>query len=196
MYRSFLIVAITIHTTLGQKTLLKDLDAITLHRGYKTTGRRMSPISQLKCVGGCHIRQPSTVQCQNKGSDGTNVQWKCMAELDEKYKFGRIEVVCEGYEYPTDPYVVTGSCGLEYTIEYTSKGHRENNDFIGGVIILVITFAIIGITCGGGPTRSNTSHSGAFLGGVATGSYYGRSRYSGGYSSGRMSSGFGGTRRR
>jgi hypothetical protein len=196
MYLSFLILAITIHPTLGRKTLLKDLDAITLHRGYKTTGRRMSPISQLKCVGGCQMIQPSTVQCQNKGSDGANIQWKCMAELDDKYKFGRIEVMCEGYKYPTDPYVLIGSCGLEYTIEYTEKGHRKNNDFIGGVIILVITFAIIGITCGGGPTRSNASHSGAFLGGVATGSYYGRSRYSGGYSSSRMSSGFGGTRRR
>jgi hypothetical protein len=196
MFLSFLILAITIHMTLGQKTLLKDLEAITLHRGYKTTGRRMSPISQLKCVGGCHIRQPSTVQCQNKGSDGTDVQWECLAELDEKYKFGRIEVMCEGYKYPTDPYVLTGSCGLEYTIEYTSKGHRENNDFIGGLFMLVIIYAIIGATCSGGSPRSNVSHSGAFLGGVATSSYYGRSRYSGGYSSSHMSSGFGGTRRR
>ena len=194
MFRNFLIIAITIHMTLGQKILLKDLEAITLHRGHKTTGRRMSPITQLKCVGGCQIRQPSTVQCQNKGSDGTDVQWECLADLDDKYKFGRIEVVCEGYEFPTDPYVLIGSCGLEYTIEYTEKGHRENSDSIGGVFMLVIIFAIIGANCGGCPTRSNASHSGAFLGGVAASSYYGRSRY--GYSSSRMSSGFGGTRMR
>jgi hypothetical protein len=33
---------------------------------------------------------------------------------------GRIEVVCEGYDYPDDPYILQGSCGLEYRVERRS----------------------------------------------------------------------------
>ena len=39
-------------------------------------------------------------------------QWKCDADLDSKYRFGRVEVLCEGYEYPDDPYILVGSCGV------------------------------------------------------------------------------------
>lgn len=50
-------------------------------------------------------------------------QWECKAELDSKYQFGRIQVSCEGYEYPDDPYVLRGSCGVsEIDIEV---GGRE-----------------------------------------------------------------------
>ena len=196
----FAIVILTIHPTFGQKTLLKDVDTITLHRGHKTTGRRSAPVPQMTCVGaGCRISQPSTAQCHNKGTDGNDVQWECVAELDYKYKFGKIEVLCEGYEYPTDPYILTGSCGLEYTIEYTEKKHKENSKSIGGVFILIITLVIICSLCDGPYRRpSNTS---SFMGGVATGmavnSYYRRGSYGGGYGGySRSSSGFGGTRRR
>ena len=40
------------------------------------------------------------------------LQWECKAELDSKYKFGRIQVSCEGYDYPDDPYILRGSCGV------------------------------------------------------------------------------------
>lgn len=204
----FAIFALTINMVFGQKTLLKDVETITLHRGQKTTGGRTSPVPQMACVGaGCHIRQPSTAQCHNKGSDGNDAQWECVAKFDYKYKFGKIEVLCEGYEYPNDPYILTGSCGLEYTIEYTTeyteKGRNKNSDSISGVFILIITLVIIVSLCDGSYRKpSNTS---SFMGGVATGmavnSYYRRSGYGGGYGSGyrgssRSSSGFGGTRRR
>ena len=55
-----------------------------------------------------------------------------------QFRFGRISVVCEGYDYPEDPYVcfsiglyvisnfrslfssyvLKGSCGLEFELEY------------------------------------------------------------------------------
>jgi len=206
------ILAITINMSSGQKTLnledvkqktlLEDIKTITLYRGKETTGRRTTPVAQMKCVGGyagCYIRQPTSAQCYNKGTDGNDVQWECVAELNYKYKFGKIEVVCEGYEYPQDPYILTGSCGLEYTIEYTMKGRKENHQSIGGIFLLVIIFAIIGSIC------SSSSSGSSFMGGVATGaavsSYY-RSGYGGqtsrysSYGSTRTSSGFGGTRRR
>ena len=45
--------------------------------------------------------------------------------MDNLYRFGEIEVVCEGYDYAEDPYITKGSCGLEYTLEYTKEGNSE-----------------------------------------------------------------------
>ena len=39
-------------------------------------------------------------------------QWECKADLDNAYRFGQIEVVCEGYSYPEDPNILVGSCGV------------------------------------------------------------------------------------
>jgi len=48
-------------------------------------------------------------QCRNVGSDGFDVQWECKAEMDDSYRFGKIQVSCEGYDYPNDPYVLKGN---------------------------------------------------------------------------------------
>ena len=48
-------------------------------------------------------------QCYNVGSDGFDVQWKCQAEMPNIFKFGKIKVSCEGYDYPDDPYVLEGN---------------------------------------------------------------------------------------
>ena len=42
--------------------------------------------------------------------------------MDNLYRFGNIEVLCEGYDYPDDSYILKGSCGLEYTLDYTKEG--------------------------------------------------------------------------
>jgi hypothetical protein len=34
-------------------------------------------------------------------------------------------VLCEGYDYPDDPYILAGSCGLEYTLELTKLGRDK-----------------------------------------------------------------------
>lgn len=47
--------------------------------------------------------------------------------MDNGYRFGRIEVTCEGYSHPSDPYILKGSCGLEYTLELTEEGRRRNH---------------------------------------------------------------------
>jgi hypothetical protein len=61
----------------------------------------------------------------NRGTDGYDVQWACSAELDKRVKLGDIDVSCEGYRDPDDPYVLKGSCGLRYTLEYTAQGKEE-----------------------------------------------------------------------
>ena len=40
------------------------------------------------------------------------LQWECKADMDSQYRFGEIAVNCEGYDYPDDPYVLKGSCGV------------------------------------------------------------------------------------
>ena len=64
------------------------------------------------------------MQCYNRGFDGVDVQWECKSDMDNDFRFGRVDVVCEGYDYPDDPYITRGSCGLEYTLDYTKEGER------------------------------------------------------------------------
>lgn len=152
-----------------KKVRLQDVTSITLHRGQKSTGRRSSPVPQLLCVGGTAQGKfsPSTVQCYNRGFDGNDVQWECTAEMPSEYKFGRvscycsshhywlqISVSCEGYDYPDDPYILSGSCALKYELDYTQKGAHNTfyNDKTGGlsffdmviiiVVILMIAFVL------------------------------------------------------
>lgn len=131
----FILLQITSAWKSKDKILLTDLKVITLHSGRMTNARRSSPVPHLKCVGGsagCHSFMPQTVQCYNRGSDGYDVQWECKTDMDNEYRFGKIEVSCEGYDYPDDPYVLKGSCGLEYTLDHTKAGHERkhhNHDY-------------------------------------------------------------------
>ncbi|KAJ8269366.1 hypothetical protein COCON_G00119730 [Conger conger] len=75
---------------------------------------------------------PDVVQCQNKGWDGVDVQWECKTDMDNAYRFGRIEVSCEGFNHPDDPYILKGSCGLEYALELTEEGRQRRRGGGGG----------------------------------------------------------------
>ncbi|KAK2815519.1 hypothetical protein Q5P01_025986 [Channa striata] len=108
--------------------LLRDVQVLTLYKGRYTAARRSNPIPQLQCVGGsagCQAFIPEVVQCQNKGWDGVDVQWECKTDMDNTYRFGRIEVSCEGYSHPGDAYILKGSCGLEFTLELTEEGRKR-----------------------------------------------------------------------
>jgi len=65
------------------------------------------------------------------GSDGQSINWKCLAELDSSVKFGTINVNCEGFLSPEDEYVLAGSCGLEYELDFTAKGKHDNYQATG-----------------------------------------------------------------
>lgn len=41
--------------------------------------------------------------------------------MDSQYRFGEIAVNCEGYDYPDDPYVLKGSCGVRTEIKLTTS---------------------------------------------------------------------------
>jgi len=112
------------------KSVLKtDIQVLTFRRGEMTTSRRVAPIPQLKCVGGdagCR-NQPDAVQCRNVGTDGVDIQWECKADLDSTVRFGRLNIGCEGYSDRNDPYVLQGSCGLEYELMLTDEGKRKQH---------------------------------------------------------------------
>ncbi|XP_007890090.1 store-operated calcium entry-associated regulatory factor [Callorhinchus milii] len=118
----------------SDRILLREIQALTLYNGRYTNGRRTKSVPQLKCVGGtagCGTFIPEVVQCYNKGWDGYDVQWECKTDMDHAYRFGTIMVTCEGYNYPEDPYVLQGSCGLEYMIELTEEGYRKRKSNTG-----------------------------------------------------------------
>ena len=106
------------------KVLLRDVNVLTLHKDKYTTGRRNRPVPQLSCVGGTaryDSQKVETVQCTNTGFDGMDYNWKCESQLPNTLRLGKVRVNCEGYDYPDDPYILTGSCGLEYELQYTEK---------------------------------------------------------------------------
>lgn len=71
---------------------------------------------------------------------------KCEADLPDSLRFGRVEVSCEGWSGPGDPYVLKGlfrrlnvhlchdtyswypgSCGLQYRLVEIPKGLRQDS---------------------------------------------------------------------
>ncbi|KDQ59196.1 hypothetical protein JAAARDRAFT_175961 [Jaapia argillacea MUCL 33604] len=109
---------------------LTSIPALTFYKGSLTESRRTSPIAQLKCIGApCKLYTPEVVRCVNLGGSGTEVDWKCEADLPETLRFGRVEVSCEGYSKPGDPYVLKGSCGLEYRLVEIPRALRNEDTF-------------------------------------------------------------------
>ncbi len=133
-YFCFLLVFCTIFTAIyaiprhTDSVLLEDVQVLTFSKGEYTSGRRSSPIPKLNCVGGTAISQSGNVevvQCYNMGFDGFDVNWKCESTIDDLYQLGKIEVSCEGYEHPDDPYILKNSCGLEFELNYTPKYYNQ-----------------------------------------------------------------------
>jgi hypothetical protein len=109
--------------------LLSNVRSLTLQDGRKTTARRVSAIPQLTCVGGNAkgLYNVDVMRCKNSGSeyDPEDIQWTCQANLPPEFKLGSTEVVCEGFDSSADPYVLKGSCGVEYRMILTQMGEEK-----------------------------------------------------------------------
>src|SRR5665648_198286 len=102
-----------------QRIRLTEVQSLVFNRDAFTLGRRSDSLPQLICTGGpCDQYGPPAVLCTNVGSNGVDVNWKCEAEHTGPVKFKQLTVSCEGYEYPQDPYILSGSCALEYSLEF------------------------------------------------------------------------------
>ncbi|KAK0394068.1 hypothetical protein QR680_000553 [Steinernema hermaphroditum] len=48
----------------------------------------------------------------------------------------QISVLCDGFDHPGDPYVLHGSCGLEYNLEYNDD--YKSSDFSDSVLFCIV----------------------------------------------------------
>ncbi|KAL1880620.1 hypothetical protein Daus18300_001231 [Diaporthe australafricana] len=117
--------------------LLSQVESLTLRADRETTHRRAPAVPQLKCVSSraiCAKYKIDTLRCENKGSgyDSEDIQWSCSASLPPELKLGSTDVICEGYSSPDDPYVLKGSCGVEYRMALTREGEEKWPDLGGG----------------------------------------------------------------
>ena len=155
-----------------EKVKITDIKTLILRDGEMTTGRRSNPVKQLSCKGEyCHAR-PQQVVCKNIGHDGQDVTWQCTSEDMVQLKFGYdLDVQCEGYEYPEDPYVLVGSCGLSYSLKlktphtsvppsYSTNKSKEDESVLAIVPLLVILFLFMN-ACSSEPS---SRHSGPYSG--------------------------------
>lgn len=189
------------------RILMRDVTALTFTKGKLSAGRRAAPVPQQLCRGSaCGRHQPDVVQCTQVGWDG-DAQWKCTADLEGGLRFGEVEVTCEGYDFPEDPYILRGSCGLEYTLvgeandgghSYggyddayygkSSKGSWGSSIFLF-VVLAFVAFAIYSILFNPQPT-------GGVAAAAPNGRGYGGGGYpgggGGGYPGGGYGSGYGG----
>ena len=67
------------------------------------------------------------MRCSNDGYDydEEDVQWTCTASLPAEFKLGSTDVICEGYRNSDDPWVLKGSCGVEYRMLLTDLGEEK-----------------------------------------------------------------------
>ncbi|CAM9786787.1 unnamed protein product, partial [Hapterophycus canaliculatus] len=115
------------------KVLLADVEALTFTRGRMTTSRRAGPMPQLVChsdnLGSAGCSRDSrwlfqTALCRNRGTgDDGHPRWECTADLPSDASLGAVEVSCEGFDGPSDPYVLVGSCSLSYALDFVGPGY-------------------------------------------------------------------------
>lgn len=145
IFSTILCLANATHT----KIKLADVNALTFKNNEQTTGRRISPVSQLACQGYNCKYAPDTIQCTNKGTDGLSIQWECKADIDKSLRLKLDHVSCEGYENANDPYILVGSCSLNYSLignVSNEISNVKNND--GLIFFGIVLFALICSGCG------------------------------------------------
>ena len=112
-----------------ERVLLSNIKSLTLRKGFKTTHQRVTPIPQLKCVGGTakDLYDIDVMRCKNAGSsyDEADVEWTCTASLPSEFKLGSTDVICEGFTGPDDPHILKGSCGVEYRLMLSELGEEK-----------------------------------------------------------------------
>ncbi|CAK5269341.1 unnamed protein product [Mycena citricolor] len=107
---------------------LAKIPALTFYKGEWTQSRRTEPLPQLTCVGKpCKLFTPDVVRCESLGGSGTDIDWKCHADLPDSLRLGRVSVSCEGFSKPGDPWVLKDSCALEYRLVQVPKSLRDSD---------------------------------------------------------------------
>ena len=69
----------------------------------------------------CKKNAPDSISCKNIGWDGKDPIWDCTTSEMKDTKLSKIEVQCEGYEYPDDPNILVGSCAVIFQLNYKDE---------------------------------------------------------------------------
>jgi hypothetical protein len=130
-----IIFIININGDIYDKVLLSSISSLTFYPNTLTSFKKTRPIQQMNCKSmNCNVKLLS-ITCTNLGIINNDVVWNCVANGLNGYKLIHSTVSCEGYDYPTDPYIVKGSCKVSYDIDrmYTFKRYTT-------VIIMIVIF--------------------------------------------------------
>ena len=116
--------------------LLSNVKELHFRAGELTASRRVPPVNQMTCVGGTGQRESHKVtyaRCVNThyGTNNQEPVWRCEIGTFDNVKLGQAWVNCEGYKDSDDPYVLDGSCALEYTLDLH---HRREEPMIPQVV--------------------------------------------------------------
>ena len=157
------LVSTTLASKSAESVLLSNVKTLTLHNGVKTTHNRVPAVSQLQCIGGTAkgLYDIDVMRCKNQGSsyNDEDIDWTCTASLPSEFRLGSTEVKCEGFKNKDDPYVLKGSCGVEYRLMLTDKGEEkygrrgkgvfdDYNDYRGGGIAAMLFWVLfVAVVC-------------------------------------------------
>lgn len=141
---------------------MNDVRSLTFHKNQYTTARRVEPLNQLLCIGGSAHPQSRNdvngVTCENKGFDGKHYRWRCeLLPPQSGLAIRQPRISCEGYDTIDDPYILIGSCSLQYkldsVVDATSTSTSTNyysmkrTQPIKFYLVLVLLFSVaVGIT--------------------------------------------------
>jgi hypothetical protein len=146
---SFALITIAVAT----RVRMNDVKHLVFRDGKLTESRRTSRIPQMQCIGGCYKGfQPDTIHCGNIGSDGMNPVWKCKTNMPYKYKITDVDINCEGYDYPDDPYILHGSCAIRYRLTNMGATNDDATLSLLFVATAILTIYLLWLSC----KRSNT----------------------------------------
>jgi hypothetical protein len=107
----------------SDRVLQSSIQQLTFVQGQLANRVRTPVQPKLQCIAGSakdHTElHPQQIQCVNKGADDTGaIGWSCeAADMSDRVRFLDARVRCEGYERAGDPYVRTGSCIVQYTLD-------------------------------------------------------------------------------
>jgi hypothetical protein len=136
------------------QVLLREVQVLHFEQSQMTTGHRLSPGPQLKCTSRLDVCQkyfPNSAVCHNVGVDDRgSVIWDCTAALDEDHvRLGETEVSCEGWRGPDDPYILQGSCQLEFDLILPCQNRMVDEPewaapLLIGILVSILLIIVIG----------------------------------------------------
>lgn len=121
------------------RAYLPSLPVLLLARDGLATRRRGPPVPALSCLGGPAANAtetwPAAVECVNDGvGDDGKVMWDCEGRpRGSGFAVEGGRVLCEGFAFDGDDWVLEGSCSFEYRLGWTEGGSKVEGASVAGI---------------------------------------------------------------